>query len=1383
MIDLSRRIADLSPEKRALLELRLMKRGRAVNNTPEIPRRMMSGPCPLSFAQQRLWFLHQFEPDSPVYNMPKAVRLSGALNVGALQQALDGIVARHEVLRTTFASIDGNPAQVVEEPRPMELTVIDLREWPEAEREAEAHRRLTQETRRPFDLSRDWPLRATLVRLDTADHMLLLTTHHIASDGWSAGILMRELAALYEACSRGAASPLPELPIQYADYALWQRAWLQGEVLDSQLAYWREQLRGSRSVLELPTDRPRPAVQTFAGAKHVRLLPPALLEALNALSRREGVTLFMTLLAAFQTWLHRYTGQADILVGTPIAGRNRVETETLVGVLVNTLVMRTNLADAPPFREVLERVRAAALGAYAHQELPFERLVEDLQPERSLSHSPLFQVMFILQNAPRVALDLAGLVVTPVEVDSGTAKFDLTLALTERADGLQAVWEYNTELFEVATIGRLAGHFQTLLEGVVAQPEQRLSSLPLLTPAEQQQVLMVWNATEADYPRDQGLHELFEAQVARTPEAVALMYEDQQLTYGELNRRANQLAHHLRGLGLKPEGLVGICVERSLELVVGVLGILKAGGAYVPLDPAFPRDRLAFMVADAQLLVLVTQRHLVPSLPAHGARVVCLDQDWPAIAQEREENPLCPMCTEHLAYVIYTSGSTGQPKGVQITHGAVANFLRTMCQQPGLTAQDSLLAVTTLAFDISAFELFLPLSVGGRVIVISRDEAADGDGLSAQLRRTGATVMQATPATWRLLIETGWPGSHWLKILCGGEALPRPLANQLLERGGCLWNLYGPTETTIWSAACQVEGVDEPVPIGRPIANTQFYVLDPRLESLPVGVPGELYIGGVGLARGYLNRPGLTADKFVPHPFSQEGGARLYKAGDLVRRRLDGTLEFLGRVDHQVKVRGFRIELAEIEAVLAQHPAVRQTVVVAREDRPGEKRLVAYVVPNPVSQQALPIAALRSFLQARLPDYMVPAAFVALDALPLTPNGKVDRRALPIADPAHPERRQTFAAPRDVLEGQLTTIWEEVLGIQSLGVTDNFFELGGHSLLAVRLFAHIERTFGKKLPLATLFQAPTVEQLATMLRQDGWSPPTSSLVAIRAGASKPPFFCVHAHGGEVLIFKGLAKYLGLDQPFYGLQALGLHDDQPRHRRVEEMAAHYLKEIRTIQPEGPYFLGGYCFGGKVAFEMAQQLHMHGQEVALLTMLDAYAPGYPRKLPWVQRAVIQRINVHVGNLWRLRPKDQLHYIAEKGRIGKKRVETRLKGIARKVYQSLGRPLPPALQEVQATNRRPVDPYVPRVYPGKIVLFRPSQQPEGCYHDPDMGWRGLAAGGLEIYEVPGKFGSIIKAPYVRVMAEHLQACLHKAQKGAGSPSHTTPQGSVHRVDRSWA
>ena len=1029
---------------------------------------------PVSFAQQRLWFLDQLEPESSFYNIPAAVRLTGPLNMAALKGSLNEIVRRHESLRTTFETINGEPAQVVVPSLDLALPMIDLGELPESRREAELRRLVIEEGRRPFNLARSPLLRARLLRLRDSEYVLLLTMHHIISDDWSMGVFFQELTALYEAYSTGKPSPLPELPVQYADYTVWQREWLGGERLEQQLLYWKKQLSGSLPVLELPSDRPRPARQTFRGASQSLVLPKRLTDELKTLSQRERVTLFMTLLAAFQTLLSRYTGQEDILVGSPIANRKGIETEALIGFFLNTLVLRTDLSGDPTFRELLGQVREIALEAYAHQDLPFEKLVEELHPERSLSHTPLFQVLFVLRNTPQPAMKLQGLTLSPLESDIGASKFDLNLFIVEEAEGLKASLEFNTDLFDASTIKRMLGHFQVRLEGIVANPEQRLSALPLLTEPERHQLLVEWNDTSTDYPRQQCIHGLFETQVELTPDAVAVIFEDEQLTYGELNRRANQVAHYLRERGVGPEVRVGIIMERSVEMLVGLLGILKVGAAYVPLDPMYPQERLAFMLEDAEVPVLLTQQHLLESLPVHGAEVVCLDTDWKAIARESEENLVGGATADNLAYVIYTSGSTGKPKGVQISHRALVNFLTSMRLQPGLASHDTLLAVTTLSFDIAGLELYLPLCVGARLVVASREVASDGVRLSERL--SDATVMQATPATWRLLLEAGWQGSERLKILCGGEALSRELANQLLERSAVLWNLYGPTETTIWSAAHKVEFNSGPVPIGRPIANTQFYLLDRHLQPVPIGVPGELYIGGAGLAQGYLHRPELTAERFIVNPFSAEAGARLYKTGDLARYLPSGEIEYLGRLDHQVKIRGFRIELGEVEAVLAGHKSVAENVVVTREDVPGEKRLVAYVISK--QDEAPSVSELRSYLKERLPEYMVPSAFVQLEALPLTPNGKVDRRALPVPDQERPQLEKAFVAPRTATEEVVAGVWADVLRLEQVGVYDNFFDLGGHSLLATQVISRVRVALQVELSLHSLFEEPTVAGLA-----------------------------------------------------------------------------------------------------------------------------------------------------------------------------------------------------------------------------------------------------------------------------------------------------------------
>ncbi|MCM3904257.1 MAG: amino acid adenylation domain-containing protein [Pyrinomonadaceae bacterium] len=1034
---------------------------------------------PLSFAQQRLWFLDQLEPSKSSYNIPAAVRLKGQLDREAMARSLTEIVRRHEVLRTRFVAIDGQPSQIATPPEPVLLTFVDLSDLSAARRESEALHLAQSEAQRPFDLGQSPLLRVTLVRMSDDEHVLLLTRHHIITDAWSGAIFLREVATLYAAFSQNQPSPLAELPLQYADFAIWQRQWLQGELLERQLDYWRKQLQPAPALLELPTDYPRPPLQSFRGAVHSFNLSPNVARQLRALSRREGATLFMTLLAAFKLLLWRYTGQQQIVVGTPIANRNTVEVEGLIGFFANTLALRTEVNGELDFTELLRRVRETALGAYAHQDVPFEMLVEVLQPERNLSHNPIFQVLFSLQNNQGEPIKLEGLEMEPLAITGQTSKFDLSLMMSEIGEDLSASFEYNIDLFEPATIERLSSHFGALLESVVSGPEQQLSALQMLSNAELDQLLVEWNSTERPYPNTQCIHELFEVQVARTPDAVAIIFQDQSMTYRELSARANQLAHRLQAMGVGPDSLVGICLERSLEMVVGLLGILKAGGAYVPLDPRYPSERLSFMVEDAQAEVIVTHERLAETLPSLEARMIYLDRDRSLLEQESELSVASVVRPEHLAYVIYTSGSTGRPKGVQISHSAVINLLTSMSQQPGLNQDDTLLGVTTLSFDIAALEIYLPLISGARLVLASQEVAADGAQLTRQLAASGATVLQATPATWRMLIDAGWQPNKQLKALCGGEAIGPELATALVARTGEAWNVYGPTETTIWSTTTPIEQSDQRVTIGRPIANTEIYLLDELLAPVSIGIPSELYIGGAGLSRGYLKRPELTAEKFVPHPFSSTGGARLYRTGDLARYLSDGRIEYLGRIDHQVKLRGYRIELGEIEAALSTHTCVREAAVILREDIPGDKRLVAYLVTNdPVPSTA----ELRSHLKDRLPEYMVPSTFVLLDALPLTPNGKLDRRALPIPDGGSLDTGAAHLA-RTPIEEVVSGIWSQVLGREQVGVTENFFELGGHSLLATQVMSRVREAFGVEVALRRLFEEPTVRGLAASIEQ------------------------------------------------------------------------------------------------------------------------------------------------------------------------------------------------------------------------------------------------------------------------------------------------------------
>lgn len=1072
--DSTTRRSQLSATKQALLAQRLKKKAKN-SDVPEIPRYPQTDTVPLSFAQQRMWFLEQLEPGTPTYGNPGAVHLKGHLNIAALEQSLNTVIERHATLRTTFTSIDGQPIQIIKPKLTIRLPPLDLQMLPIEERLLEALRLAREEAQRPFDLVQGPLIRVALLRLDPQEYVLLINMHHIISDEWSHGILMQEIVTLYTAQVTGQAIQLPELPIQYTDFVCWQRQWLQGEVLETQLAYWRQQLDGSPVQLQLSTDRPRPAVRSYQGARHRLEIPADLVTALQNLSKETGATVFMTLLAAFQTLLYRYTGQSDISVGSPIANRNRREVESLIGCFVNTLVLRTQLSGDLSFRDLLNRVREIALGAYAHQDLPFEKLVDALQIPRDISSSPLFQVMLVLQNTPMPKWELPDLNLSPLPVDSGTAKFDLTLHLWEQPNGLSGFLEYNTDLFEEATIARMAQHLRTLLGGIVTNPEQRLADLPLLAPFEVHQLLVDWNATQIDKFQEDCLHRLIAHQVDRAPNVVAVVFEGAKLTYQELDWRANQLAHYLQSLGVRPDQVVGLYLDRSLEMMIGLLGVLKAGTAYLPLDPKYPQERLAYILQDSQALVVLTQQHLSAQLPSTQAQVILVNTDWSVISQAPTTPPQSTVTLDNLAYVIYTSGSTGQPKGVAVTHRALVNSLQATAQLTEFTNKDVVLSVTTPSFDLAVPELFLSLLKGSRLVFANQDILTDGHQLAAQLDETGATIFVATPATWRLLVAAGWTGKPNLRMLCAGEALPRDLAHQLLARGAELWNFYGPTEATIWCTGTQIREEEGLVPIGKPIANTSIYIVDQFFNPAPIGVIGELCIGGVGLARGYLNRPTLTAEKFIPHLFSNQPGARLYRTGDLARYRPDGQIEYLGRLDHQVKVRGFRIELEEIEAVLSQHPAVQAVVVTDREDRTSEKQLVAYLILH--SGTVPTVGELRQFLGEKLPPYMIPHAFVVLDTFPLSPNGKVDRRALPAPDKKNLNTASTFVAPRTPNEKLLAALWAETLGLDRLSIYSNFFELGGDSLLGMQVLAKAGQA-GLRLTPKHLLERQTIAELA-----------------------------------------------------------------------------------------------------------------------------------------------------------------------------------------------------------------------------------------------------------------------------------------------------------------
>jgi len=1350
-----------------------------------VPQRTPDGPCPLSFAQEQFWLLDQMVPGSPAYNIVDVIDLGGAYHAQALHRTMDELLRRHTVLRASFSVGEEELRQSIASFSSLPVQETDLCALPENERASAWSHIVREQGRKPFDLTKPPLIRATVVHHSPEDHRLLLVLHHIVGDEWAMGILQSETRQIYEAFAKNQTHALPELPIQYADFACWQRKHFQGDRLKEQLDYWNEALADASPVLQLPIDKPRSAALSFRGATEQFLLPKTTHHRLQGLARAEQSTLFMVLEAAFASFLHRYSGQPDVLIGTPISGRMQSETQNLVGCFLNTVVLRSQFDDRQTFRNLVKQTRERALGAFAHAELPFGRLVATLAPDRDPSRTPLFQVMFVLFDSEG-ASSISN-VSRHRELENGTSKFDITLFISITDDGLACEMEYSTDIFEAETIRRMCRHFGVLLDGLLRLPDAPITELPILTDADTRQ-LMEWNRTESDYPRDVSLACLIEAQVERAPNAIAVSFGGQSLTYSELNASANQLARELQARGVGPDGIVAILVERSVEMMVGLLAIVKAGGAYLPLDPFLPPERLRTMLDDSGARAVLTQDAFKATLSTFGGAVCSLDD--PTWRSQSRANLDVAVTPEHLAYVLYTSGSTGKPKGVEVPRGALTNLLWSMREWLGLGPQDRLLAVTTIAFDIAGVDMWLPLLVGARVVIASREESFNGDRLREQITQEGITFMQATPVTWRLLLAAGWQGKVDIQVVCTGEALPQELAGALAPLVRRLWNLYGPTETTIWSTGYLVRDGNAPVLIGRPVANTKCYVLDANRQEVPIGVVGELYLGGAGLARGYLGRPELTAEKFIADPFGAAGG-RLYRTGDLACYQPDGNLICLGRVDHQVKIRGFRIELGEIETALAQHPAVQQAAVVVREDIPGDKRLVAYVVAQNSPLDL--VEQLQRRLRATLPEYMVPSHVMVLDAFPLSPNGKVDRKALPapqVQPAAAPGR-----APGTDTEKRIAEIWRTLLKRDGIGIDDDFFDVGGHSLLGVMLVTEIEKHLGPRLPLSQILRSPTVAGLARAVdaigerKHDIVPGDDDGIVAIRPGGAKRLFF-VYDGIGEVMPYFNLARRLPADYSVYGLLPRRLPRVPLAHLSVPDMANHCIQQMRRQQPTGPYEIGGLCAGGVIAFAMAEQLERSGDAVDYVLLLDAIAPTTAMKR-W--RTTSERWKRFSSAIRRAR---QSHYTvehpqnaaasapAEHDHTGVateslRKLHNLLHYEARQVVRSAfvalrvrlleriltrGADWPAWLPELAAREiyEKVKDLYHPGQVNARLVLVRAHDgsgndlPAADVVVDPLLGWGDRSRRGLDVIDAPGGHSSMLQEPHVGSVAERLMVSL---------------------------
>jgi amino acid adenylation domain-containing protein len=1326
-----------------------------------------NAPLALSFSQERMWYLHQLDPYSAAYNVSGAVLLEGRLEVDALHRAFEEVVKQHEVLRTNYPTIDGTAQVRIGSGRNFPFTLEDHRNAPDPLAAATAA--ASDLAGQPFNIATDPLLRVALYRIAEQRYLLCTSMHHLVTDAWSLGLLVGDLLRFYDDFIAGRV-PVPAAePLSYIDYAQWQRRHFNDDYLRAQLDFWKGQLQGA-SPVELPSDRRRALRRTWAGAHMPLALSNDLLDTLTALAASHGTTLFMLMLAAFEVLLYRYTGRTDLVVGIPVANRNWRAAESLMGSLVNTLALRLRFEEGATFTQLLQQVRTAALDAYANQDLPFERLVSEMEVERKPGESPIVSVMFDFQNAPMPGRAEREPRMSPVVLSRGASQFDLSLLVLDTDLGRTAGIEYNTELFDAATIKRLAAHYHSILESISVRPADPIARIPMLTRTERLQLLALAGPAGAKpIPASppEAVHSAFEAQAMRSPQAAAVADENGVLSYEELDRMAGLLAAELRALGAAPGARVAVYLNRNRQMIIALLATLKTGAAYVPLDPSYPADRTQFVLADSEPRVVLTERELMSALPQPLAMTcVCLD-DSGRVSRAARASQLLPVSAgeRDAAYVIYTSGSTGRPKGVEISVGALANFLRSMRHTPGIAESDRLLSVTTIAFDIAGLELWLPLTSGACVHLATSATAADGRALLEQMQKRRPTIMQATPSTWTMLIEAGWNGDGQLKILCGGEALSADLARELLARGASVWNMYGPTETTIWSAVhCVTDGDTPPIPIGRAIDQTSIYILDGQGELMPMGVPGEIYIGGAGVANGYFRRPDLTRERFVADPFAADKDARLYRTGDAGRMRANGSIECHGRLDNQIKLRGFRIEPGEIEAVLDQLDRVQGSMVVAHADPFGHHYLVAYYVT--ADGAPLPVPQLQEPLARRLPAYMVPGVFVALPSFPRTPNGKIDRNRLPAPDLAGAVADE-YVAPRDDLERALAAIWTDVIGAPRPGIRDSFFRLGGHSLLAVRMFARIEKQFTVALPLSILHDRATIEYLADTLRPycPGGAPsPThislaadrfSFLVPIQRHGQRPRLFCVHGAGGNVLNLSSIARHLGSDRPFVGLQAQGTDGVRRPLESVDAMAKEYIKEIRGLQPSGPYYLSGYCGGGIIAFEMARQLCEAGERVALLTLIDCYRPGpvmnEPRLRRWKRGAL-------AGGWSYLRS-----LVAARIRRNYASAESWLRV---SYYRLKGQTIPYELRDVWLTRMflRAAARYRPAEYRGPLTLLRAADvEPALLSVGPEMGWAGLAPAGIHTFDIPGNHHTITDEPNVAILAARLKLCLEAAEADA--------------------
>jgi amino acid adenylation domain-containing protein len=1367
-VSLADRLEGLSPLKRALVEKRLGRSIPKPANPFSIGKRAEASWAPLALNQDGLLFMEHLDPGTARYNVSDAIRVRGVLNREFVQAALDKIAERHESLRTVFANVDGVWKQIIKPQTGVLLRTFSLDDGSINDKERSAFGLTQQEADVPMDINSGPLFSALLVSLGDEDHIFSIKMHHIISDGWSLGVFWKEFVAIYAALVNETEPSLADLPIQFGDFSLWSREYLAPKI-ERQVDYWHKQLKGAPALLELPTDRPRPAVQTSSGAQEVVHFSMDLLHKLEAFCKLEGSTLYMTLLTGFKALLARYTGARDLVIGTPIAGRSRTETENLIGYFVNTLVLRSDLSGDPSFREMLARIRTTVLDGFSNQELPFDKIVADLQPERSLSYNPIYQVAFALQESPGSSIVIPGATVEPIKLGLTASKFDLFLSVREAGDGFDVSVEYNTDLFDKETILRLISHYGNLLEAVVADPELALSEIPILSEAERKRLLVEWNDTSIDYPQEP-IHHLFEARAAEVPDQTAVLSRDRNLTYAELDHWSNKIGNFLLSAGARPGSRIGICLNRSADMIAVSLGILKCGAAYVPIDPANPVSRLNQVIEDSELSIIFTGSKDKDKFVGSAATIVDIDLERERIESCSSDFISKPHAVDDTAYVMYTSGSTGTPKGAMVPHQAICRLVLNT-DYVTLGRNDRIAHLSNVAFDAATFEIWGALLNGASIVIFDQDLVLSPKNFASELKTAGISVMFITTALFNLVArEAPDAFANIETLMVGGEAFDPASALPVLESGPPkrLLNVYGPTESTTFTTWKEISPFTldgRNVPIGKPIANTKVFILDDAFSPVPVGVTGEIFIGGDGLASGYLKRPELTRERFVDVSgkkvlVAEEDtpAARLYRTGDLAKYLPNGDIEYIGRKDNQVKIRGFRIELGEIEAAINTHPAVFEAVVLAMRDD-VDHRMVAFYVPTQGTK--VDSNALREYVRDRLPNYMVPGSWLQLSEFPINGNGKIDRKELE-KKATHDEHAVGVGpvAPTEELEVKLAWIWQKVLGLKSVGIHENFFDLGGHSLAAVRVFSEIENTLGCRLQLATLFQAPTISELSEVIRAGGWESTWQSLVPIRPNGTKPPFFCVHAVGGNILEYNELVGHLSADQPYYGLQSVGLDGRSSPLTDIRSMAAAYLSEIKSVQPNGPYYLGGRSFGGTVAYEMARQLKSEGEEVALLAIFDSYPKGWQKLYPvevarsYSRRFLRLRLERHLRVWMRLGTIEKIRYASSK--IGYK--SKKFKNVLWRIVQKVR---PPAdtigsmIRNIEEVNYTALRSYVPDVYEGKVTFFCADE--EVCPEENLTGWQRLARGGVDVVNVPGDHQTMIKEPHVGVLAEKLELVLN--------------------------